>query len=534
MTAAYAPGTLVRLANRSTKRLGNVVGGDLLLDAFQRPLRVTNVDRIDVEPCYKASVFYTERNMDEYQGPPILMGPNTSLFLASSCFPTLALIHNYNHTDTSYIGLRMVQRRERTGFATLIATRSLVPGTAQTYISVAELPQEEARIAMLIEQRAGELLYWDLAVNKFDDYIGLNQDHEANTHMVRVPLIGALVRFRHAVALGMRVVVTEHAVRHPISNQPNGFMMRMELKSQDEAPSADETPGAGETIFQLALERLGVFRAKVYGPEVLALLLADNECIRGSAIGGFIDARPFQFSSHLREMARSLGQRTSLFPPTKNEHELFHKKKRKMYLHRGLAQRIEITSIAIADDNVIKVYISRPNRQAAEEPAGKTYFPRRLCREQIQLEVSEVPGKYRHVRIQAELANPDDAPFIYDELSGTTSPHPVDGKLTMVTADNVVLQLAGVRRLDARLVDGARRGNGSKAQQKRERNAKAAGGVAKSQLKVNEAAKNIQCVVCKQTFLGTANLATLNQHAENKARLIDHNKTAADCFPGKA
>ncbi|KNE65082.1 hypothetical protein AMAG_10742 [Allomyces macrogynus ATCC 38327] len=72
-------------------------------------------------------------------------------------------------------------------------------------------------------------------------------------------------------------------------------------------------------------------------------------------------------------------------------------------------------------------------------------------------------------------------------------------------------------------------GNGSKAQQKRERNAKAAGGVAKSQLKVNEAAKNIQCVVCKQTFLGTANLATLNQHAENK-----HNKTAADCFPGKA
>ncbi|OAV93015.1 hypothetical protein PTTG_02820 [Puccinia triticina 1-1 BBBD Race 1] len=36
-------------------------------------------------------------------------------------------------------------------------------------------------------------------------------------------------------------------------------------------------------------------------------------------------------------------------------------------------------------------------------------------------------------------------------------------------------------------------GNGAKAAQKRERNAKATGATAKSQLKVNEAAKNIQC-----------------------------------------
>ncbi|KAI9189090.1 hypothetical protein H9P43_000518 [Blastocladiella emersonii ATCC 22665] len=72
-------------------------------------------------------------------------------------------------------------------------------------------------------------------------------------------------------------------------------------------------------------------------------------------------------------------------------------------------------------------------------------------------------------------------------------------------------------------------GNGAKAAQKRERNAKKAGGDAKSQLKVNEAAKSIQCTICKQTFLGTANATLLTQHAENK-----HSKTIAECFPGKA
>jgi hypothetical protein len=44
---------------------------------------------------------------------------------------------------------------------------------------------------------------------------------------------------------------------------------------------------------------------------------------------------------------------------------------------------------------------------------------------------------------------------------------------------------------------------GAKAAMKRERNAKAAGGVAKSQLKQNEAAKDIQCTICKATFLKT-------------------------------
>lgn len=69
-------------------------------------------------------------------------------------------------------------------------------------------------------------------------------------------------------------------------------------------------------------------------------------------------------------------------------------------------------------------------------------------------------------------------------------------------------------------------GNGAKAAQKRERNAKAAGGTAKSQLKVNEKALNIQCVVCKATFLSTTREAALNDHSSNK-----HSKTVADCFP---
>ncbi|MBW0483650.1 hypothetical protein O181_023365 [Austropuccinia psidii MF-1] len=70
-------------------------------------------------------------------------------------------------------------------------------------------------------------------------------------------------------------------------------------------------------------------------------------------------------------------------------------------------------------------------------------------------------------------------------------------------------------------------GNGAKAAQKRERlNAKAAGSTAKSQLKVNEAAKNIQCKVCFQTFLQTSREPALKEHAENK-----HKKNLVDCFP---
>ncbi|KAI3395094.1 hypothetical protein diail_1774 [Diaporthe ilicicola] len=47
-------------------------------------------------------------------------------------------------------------------------------------------------------------------------------------------------------------------------------------------------------------------------------------------------------------------------------------------------------------------------------------------------------------------------------------------------------------------------GNGAKSAQKRERAAKNAGKEAKSQLKVNESAKDIQCKVCFSTFLKTS------------------------------
>ncbi|KFH45514.1 hypothetical protein ACRE_037100 [Hapsidospora chrysogenum ATCC 11550] len=69
-------------------------------------------------------------------------------------------------------------------------------------------------------------------------------------------------------------------------------------------------------------------------------------------------------------------------------------------------------------------------------------------------------------------------------------------------------------------------GNGAKAQQKRERNAKDTK-TAKSQLKVNEKAMNIQCQICKSTFLQTTKLPQLKEHAENKHA----NKDFADCFP---
>jgi len=70
-------------------------------------------------------------------------------------------------------------------------------------------------------------------------------------------------------------------------------------------------------------------------------------------------------------------------------------------------------------------------------------------------------------------------------------------------------------------------GNGAKAKTARERKqAEAAGSVAKSQLKVNEQAKDIQCKVCKATFLKTARKPALTEHATNK-----HSKTVEDCFP---
>ncbi|EXF76382.1 hypothetical protein CaCOL14_008963 [Colletotrichum acutatum] len=68
-------------------------------------------------------------------------------------------------------------------------------------------------------------------------------------------------------------------------------------------------------------------------------------------------------------------------------------------------------------------------------------------------------------------------------------------------------------------------GNGAKAQQKRDRNAKDAKPKG-SQLKVNAAAKDIQCQICKSTFLKTTKAPALTEHAENK-----HSKGLADCFP---
>ncbi|KAJ2784826.1 hypothetical protein H4R18_000860 [Coemansia javaensis] len=69
-------------------------------------------------------------------------------------------------------------------------------------------------------------------------------------------------------------------------------------------------------------------------------------------------------------------------------------------------------------------------------------------------------------------------------------------------------------------------GNGAKAQQKRERAKKAAGGVAKSQLKANEAAKTIMCQRCKQTFMCTARRDTLQDHSTKCKAEFDA------CFPG--
>jgi len=68
-------------------------------------------------------------------------------------------------------------------------------------------------------------------------------------------------------------------------------------------------------------------------------------------------------------------------------------------------------------------------------------------------------------------------------------------------------------------------GNGAKAQQKRERNAKDASTGGKSQLKSNAAAKSIICKTCKQDFQVTTKRPALEEHASNK-----HSKTYDDCF----
>ncbi|PQE06588.1 family SERF protein [Rutstroemia sp. NJR-2017a BVV2] len=66
---------------------------------------------------------------------------------------------------------------------------------------------------------------------------------------------------------------------------------------------------------------------------------------------------------------------------------------------------------------------------------------------------------------------------------------------------------------------------GAKAASRRKRADKDDKGVAKSQLKVNEQAKSIQCDTCKSTFLQTTKLPALTEHASNK-----HSKTLEACF----
>ncbi|KAK7408773.1 hypothetical protein QQZ08_003218 [Neonectria magnoliae] len=68
-------------------------------------------------------------------------------------------------------------------------------------------------------------------------------------------------------------------------------------------------------------------------------------------------------------------------------------------------------------------------------------------------------------------------------------------------------------------------GNGAKAQQKRDR-AQKDNKPAKSQLKVNKQACDIQCQICKSTFLKTTKAPALTEHADNK-----HSKTLEECFP---
>ncbi|KAJ2715910.1 hypothetical protein H4R19_000938 [Coemansia spiralis] len=72
-------------------------------------------------------------------------------------------------------------------------------------------------------------------------------------------------------------------------------------------------------------------------------------------------------------------------------------------------------------------------------------------------------------------------------------------------------------------------GNGAKAKTKREREqAKGKGGTAKSQLKVNEAAKNTICQRCRQTFLCTVRQDALEAHS------VKCKSTFDVCFPGYA
>ncbi|MCJ1448210.1 MAG: hypothetical protein MMC23_008724 [Stictis urceolatum] len=68
-------------------------------------------------------------------------------------------------------------------------------------------------------------------------------------------------------------------------------------------------------------------------------------------------------------------------------------------------------------------------------------------------------------------------------------------------------------------------GNGARAQQKRERNAKDTKKGDTSQLKSNAAAKTIICKICRQDFQVTVKRPQLEAHADTK-----HSKGYDDCF----
>ncbi|KAJ3152120.1 hypothetical protein HDU86_005965 [Geranomyces michiganensis] len=70
-------------------------------------------------------------------------------------------------------------------------------------------------------------------------------------------------------------------------------------------------------------------------------------------------------------------------------------------------------------------------------------------------------------------------------------------------------------------------GNAQKSAMARAKAQEKAGKPAKSQLKVNEAAKNTMCAVCRQTFLMTIREAALREHVNNKHA----GKEFKACFP---
>lgn len=96
------------------------------------------------------------------------------------------------------------------------------------------------------------------------------------------------------------------------------------------------------------------------------------------------------------------------------------------------------------------------------------------------------------------------------------NPHP--GKNLQPGLDHSVFQTRLFFYLTTLKLNNMPSGNGAKAAQKRERNAKKQSGQksAKSQLKVNEAAKTVVCKVCLTSFMSVSSKKMLAEHADNK------------------